>query len=62
MEVGLDMDARLVALGSHGDVLPMIALGVELRRRGHSVTLASAPQFGPLIERAGLGPGLITSS
>ncbi|MDP4025239.1 glycosyltransferase [Methylobacterium sp. NEAU 140] len=48
------MDIRLVALGSHGDVLPFIALGAELSRRGHGVTLAAPAPFAALAGRAGL--------
>ena len=49
------MHANLVVIGSHGDVLPFVAIGVELRRRGFSVTLASAEPFEPLCRRQGLG-------
>ena len=48
------MQSLLVALGSYGDVLPVVALGVELDRRGHVVTLATAEHFAPLVRRAGL--------
>ena len=48
------MRALICAFGSHGDVLPMIAIGAELRRRGHEVALASAEPFGPPAHRAGL--------
>lgn len=48
------MQALLVAFGSHGDVLPMIAIGAELRRRGHKVALASAEPFAEMTTRAGL--------
>jgi UDP:flavonoid glycosyltransferase YjiC (YdhE family) len=48
------MHANLVAIGSHGDVLPFIALGAELRRRGHQVTLATAEPFANLARQQGL--------
>lgn len=48
------MRALICAFGSHGDVLPLIAIGAELRRRGHAVTLASAEPFGAAARRAGL--------
>lgn len=44
----------LVAIGSTGDVQPMVVLGKTLRRRGHHVTLAAFETFQPLVENAGL--------
>ncbi|MFD0935768.1 glycosyltransferase, partial [Methylobacterium trifolii] len=35
------MEFFLVAVGTHGDVLPFIALGHELARRGHGVAVES---------------------
>ncbi len=49
------MYANLVVIGSHGDVLPFVALGSELRARGHEVTLATAEPYEGLVRRAGLG-------
>lgn len=49
------MRANLVVIGSHGDVLPFVAIGAELRRRGFTVTAASAEPFGPLFRKEGLG-------
>lgn len=47
----------LIAIwGSTGDILPSLAIGSELRRRGHSVAFASNPYFHPLAVRAGLEP------
>jgi rhamnosyltransferase subunit B len=48
------MRALIIAFGSYGDVLPMIAIGAELRRRGHEVVLASAEPFAGMALRAGL--------
>ena len=48
------MQVLLVAIGSHGDVLPFIALGVELRRRGHPVVLAAPALFEAAATRVGL--------
>lgn len=48
------MRVHLVALGTYGDVLPLIAIGVELKRRGHDVGLAASTPFGPFAIRAGL--------
>lgn len=43
------MQITLLAVGSRGDVQPALALGVGLRRAGHSVCVGSYAQF------AGLG-------
>lgn len=48
------MEFFLVAVGTHGDVLPFIALGAEMARRGHGVALAAPAPFEPLARRAGL--------
>ncbi len=40
--------------GSHGDVLPFVALGRVLRERGHEVEMLTHAPFGPTAERAGL--------
>lgn len=45
----------LPTLGSAGDVHPFIALGRELKGRGHRVTVMTNPLFAPLVERQGLG-------
>lgn len=44
----------LTCWGSHGDVDPFLGLGLELRRRGHSVTVATLEYYRPLIETNGL--------
>ncbi|HSY08082.1 MAG TPA: nucleotide disphospho-sugar-binding domain-containing protein [Steroidobacteraceae bacterium] len=44
----------LPALGSAGDVHPVIALGLALRARSHRVTILTNPHFQPLIEQQGL--------
>lgn len=48
------MHVRIVAVGTHGDVLPMMAIGVELALRGHAVTLAAPAPFAACAGRAGL--------
>ena len=48
------MHILLITLGSAGDVHPFVGLGLELRRRGHFVTLATNAHFQSLIENAGL--------
>jgi UDP:flavonoid glycosyltransferase YjiC (YdhE family) len=44
----------LVPVGSSGDVLPMVALGRQLRLRGHDVRVLASPYFRAAIEAAGL--------
>lgn len=43
----------LCPLGSHGDVHPFIAIGNELKARGHDVHLITSEHFRPLAEHAG---------
>ena len=45
--------AVLTNFGSTGDIQPLIALAVELRRHGHDPTLAVSPNFAPWIEQYG---------
>ena len=47
------MHAILVPVGSHGDVHPLVGLGLALRSRGHRVTFVVGDYFKPLIR--GLG-------
>jgi UDP:flavonoid glycosyltransferase YjiC (YdhE family) len=44
----------LTPVGSHGDVHPFVALGLELARRGHDVTVITNGAFRDLVARAGL--------
>jgi len=39
----------IIALGSRGDVQPHVALGVGLRRAGHSVRVVTSSDFGDLV-------------
>ncbi|MEG9501974.1 MAG: glycosyltransferase, partial [Methylorubrum extorquens] len=48
------MQVFIVAVGSHGDVLPLLAIAAELRRRGHAVTLAAPAPFAAMADRANL--------
>ena len=48
------MRVLIVAFGSHGDVLPFVAIGAALSRRGHRVSLAVPPSFEEIVRRAGL--------
>ncbi|MEJ2664596.1 MAG: glycosyltransferase [Spirochaetia bacterium] len=56
------MRILMIAVGTTGDVLPFIALGAELKRNGHSVTLTTHIDFKPLVEEYGLSFRLIGGS
>jgi rhamnosyltransferase subunit B len=43
----------IASFGSLGDLHPFLALGVELRRRGHTVIIATAPHYADRIEALG---------
>lgn len=43
----------IATLGSLGDLHPFLALAVELRQRGHIVTIATAPHYAPRIAALG---------
>lgn len=49
------MRVLITAFGSHGDILPLIAIGGELARRGHEVVMAGAEPFAGAAARAGIG-------
>jgi UDP:flavonoid glycosyltransferase YjiC (YdhE family) len=51
---GFVVPIALVATGSRGDAQPLVVLGDELRRRGHSVVLGVSPNLVAFGERAGL--------
>jgi UDP:flavonoid glycosyltransferase YjiC (YdhE family) len=42
------------AIGSYGDVHPMVGLAATLRQRGHEVKLMTNPYFADLVEEAGI--------
>jgi UDP:flavonoid glycosyltransferase YjiC (YdhE family) len=48
------MHAILATLGTDGDVLPYVALGRALRRRGHAATLVTSDKYAPLAADGGL--------
>ena len=48
------MTVLLATIGSAGDVLPFLAIGAELRRRGHEVEIATSPYFAERAAAAGL--------
>ena len=49
------MNIVLITLGTDGDVDPFIALGRELKNRGHSVTLVSNNYFKPIADKFEFG-------
>ena len=48
------MKVVLLALGSRGDVQPMVALGKALQAVGKPVMVVALREFAPLVEAAGL--------
>lgn len=48
------MNVLLVAIGSYGDVLPLVGIARELRSRGHDITFFTNEHFGNLVQEAGL--------
>ena len=50
------MQILMPFLGSRGDVQPGVALALELRRRGHDVTLGAPPNLVDFARRAGIDP------
>lgn len=44
----------ITAVGSHGDIHPFVAVGKELRRRGHAVVALVNDYYRSLVEEAGL--------
>lgn len=48
------MNIVLQIVGSRGDLQPFIALGLELRRFGHRVRIATHPTFKGFVEAVGL--------
>ncbi len=49
------MNIFLITLGTDGDVDPFIALGLELKNRGHRVTLVSNDYFKPTADKSEIG-------
>ncbi|MGL4419342.1 MAG: glycosyltransferase, partial [Gemmataceae bacterium] len=43
----------LLPLGSHGDIHPLVGLGVALAARGHTVVMIAAEPYRSLAERHG---------
>src|SRR5262245_50920694 len=53
-ELRCGMHVVLSAIGTTGDVLPLIALARELRARGHAALVASSPSHRAFVERRGV--------
>ena len=49
------MQVLLISIGTDGDILPYVGLGVELLRRGHAATLVASEDYEPLARRHGFG-------
>jgi len=50
----MDRKVLLLTIGSYGDVLPYVALGIKLQEKGYPTCIATHLEFKPLIEEAGL--------
>jgi len=48
------MRILIIAIGSYGDVLPLLGLAVTLQQRGHPITFFSNEHFAPHVRRFGL--------
>ena len=48
------MNVTMLCIGSTGDVRPYMLLGKELKKRGHTITVASFAPFEQMIREAGL--------
>ena len=48
------MNVICTPIGSDGDVLPFVAVGAALGRRGHAVTVITNARFEPIVRRASL--------
>ena len=48
------MRILIFTIGSAGDVFPQIALGLELQRRGHRITLMTGGHYETAVRKAGL--------
>jgi UDP:flavonoid glycosyltransferase YjiC (YdhE family) len=48
------MDILIIAMGSHGDVHPMVGLAATLRARGYDAAVLTCPYYEDMIRRAGV--------
>ncbi|BFM50448.1 glycosyltransferase [Marinomonas sp. THO17] len=53
------MKIVIISIGTQGDVRPLVALGIGLKKLGHQVCLVCNIKFQPLVESAGLDFSLI---
>ncbi len=49
------MNFVILAVGSYGDVLPLVGMAKQLLHRGHTVTFLTNEHFGELVRKAGVG-------
>lgn len=56
------MRILIIAIGSYGDVLPLLGLAVTLQQRGHPITFFSNEHFAPHVRRFGLDFVALSSS
>ena len=54
MSLSAPANILFATIGSLGDLHPCLALGIELKRRGHSVTIAATPFYREKVEHHGL--------
>ena len=52
----------IIAIGSYGDVLPLLGVAVTLQQRGHPITFFSNEHFAPHVQRYGLDFVALSSS
>ncbi len=48
------MTILILAVGSYGDVLPLVGMARELQQRGHTVTVFTSAHFTDLVQKAGV--------
>ncbi|WP_447962489.1 glycosyltransferase [Nitrospira sp. Ecomares 2.1] len=48
------MTILILAVGSYGDVLPLVGMARQLRQRGHTVTVFTSAHFTELVQKAGV--------
>lgn len=48
------MNILILAIGSYGDVLPLVGMAKRLHQRGHAVTLFTNDHFGELVRKTGV--------
>lgn len=48
------MTILILAVGSYGDVLPLVGMARELQRRGHTVTVFTSAHFTELVQKTGV--------